>query len=172
MSLPKDFKKFIELAISMNLKFVIVGGWAYNRYVEPRATGDIDFFVEKSPATEQLVRQLLTDFGFGSVLPGGSLFDKDVIMLGRAPYRIDILTTSINSNSNPTVRLRDREGEFLRQLANGISNQENDRMLGMSCEKAREYVKQILKKLNVERRMHAATCRSRNFAAVLAIAPR
>ena len=91
MSLPQAFKEFIELAISMNLKFVIVGGWAYNRYVEPRANGDIDFFVEKSPATEQLVRQLLTDFGFGSVVPGGSLFAKDVIVLGRAPCRIDIL---------------------------------------------------------------------------------
>ena len=92
MPLPKDFREFIELAISTNLRFVIVGGWAINRYVEPRATGDIDFFVDRSPETEQLVRQLLTDFGFGSVLPGGSLFEKDVIMLGRAPHRIDLLT--------------------------------------------------------------------------------
>ena len=76
----------------MNLKFVIVGGWAFNRYAEPRMTGDIDFFIEKSPETEQLVKQLLTDFGFGTVLPGGPLFDKDVIMLGRAPNRIDLLT--------------------------------------------------------------------------------
>ena len=92
MSLPKDFREFIELATSMNLKFVIVGGWAFNRYVEPRVTGDIDFFVDKSPETEQLLRQLLTDFGFASVLPAGPLFDKDVIMLGRAPHRIDLLT--------------------------------------------------------------------------------
>jgi len=28
MILPQDFKEFIELAISANLKFVIVGGWA------------------------------------------------------------------------------------------------------------------------------------------------
>ncbi len=92
MGLPKDFREFIELATSMNLKFVIVGGWAFNRYVEPRVTGDIDFFVENSPASEQLVRQVLRDFGFGSVLPNGPLFNKDVIMLGRAPHRIDLLT--------------------------------------------------------------------------------
>lgn len=92
MGIPKDFKEFIELAISMNLKFVIVGGWAYNRYVEPRVTGDIDFFVENSPVSERLVRKILEDFGFGSVLPSGSLFHKDVIMLGRAPHRIDLLT--------------------------------------------------------------------------------
>ena len=92
MSLPKDFREFIELAISMNLKFVIVGGWAFNRYAEPRVTGDIDFFVDKSSENEQLARQVLTEFGFGSVLPTGALFDKDVIMLGRAPHRIDLLT--------------------------------------------------------------------------------
>ena len=92
MGIPKDFKEFIELATSMNLKFVIVGGWAYNRYVEPRVTGDIDFFVENSPESERLVRQVLIDFGFGSVLPSGPLFDKDIIMLGRAPHRIDLLT--------------------------------------------------------------------------------
>jgi|688.fasta_scaffold435867_1 hypothetical protein len=92
MGLPKDFREFIELAISMNLKFVIVGGWAFNRYVEPRVTGDIDFFVESSPASERLVRQLLEDFGFGSVLPSGPILNKDVIMLGRAPQRIDLLT--------------------------------------------------------------------------------
>jgi len=92
MSLPEDFREFIELAISMNLKFVIVGGWAFNRYAEPRMTGDIDFFVDNSSETEQLVRQLLRNFGFGSVLPEGALFAKDVIMLGRAPHRIDLLT--------------------------------------------------------------------------------
>ena len=71
---------------------MIVGDWAYNRHVEPRVTGDIDFFVENSPASERLIRQLLKDFGFGSVLPSGPLFNEDVITLGRAPHRIDLLT--------------------------------------------------------------------------------
>tara|TARA_R110002049_G_scaffold285698_4_gene467069 strand:- start:230289 stop:230735 length:447 start_codon:yes stop_codon:yes gene_type:complete len=92
MALHSDFREFIELAISMNLKFVIIGGWAYNRYAEPRATGDIDFFVEKSEESEKVTRELLTEFGFGSALPEGPLFEKDVIMLGHAPYRIDLLT--------------------------------------------------------------------------------
>ncbi len=79
MGIPKDFKEFIELATSMNLKFVIVGGWAYNRYVEPRVTGDIDFFVENSPESELLVRQVLIDFGFGSVLPSGLVVAASVV---------------------------------------------------------------------------------------------
>ena len=91
MILPQDFKEFIELAISANLKFVIVGGWAVNRFANPRATGDIDFFVEKSEGSEHVLRQVLTDFGFGSALPNGSLFERNIIMLGRPPLRIDLL---------------------------------------------------------------------------------
>ena len=39
----------------MNLKFVIVGGWADNRYIEPRATSNIDFF-DKSVESAAIVR--------------------------------------------------------------------------------------------------------------------
>jgi hypothetical protein len=91
MNLPKDFKEFIELAISANLKFLVIGGWAFNRYAVPRMTGDIDFFVSESPETEKLIREVLRKFGFGDVLPDGSLFDKSIIMLGRSPYRIDLI---------------------------------------------------------------------------------
>jgi len=91
MILPQDFKEFIELAISANLKFVIVGGWAVNRFANPRATGDIDLFVEKSEASEAILRQVLTDFGFGPTLPEGPLFQRNIIMLGRPPLRIDLL---------------------------------------------------------------------------------
>jgi hypothetical protein len=91
MNLPRDFKEFIELAISANLKFLVIGGWAFNRYAEPRMTGAIDFFVGDTPESEQLLKQVLQAFGFGDVLPDGPLFDKTVIMLGRSPYRIDLL---------------------------------------------------------------------------------
>lgn len=91
MNLPQDFKEFIELAISANLKFLVIGGWAFNRYAEPRMTGDIDFFFRDSEETDRVLRDVLQQFGFGDVLPAGRLFDKSVIMLGRSPYRIDLL---------------------------------------------------------------------------------
>jgi hypothetical protein len=91
MILPQDFKEFIELAISANLKFVIVGGWAVNRFANPRATGDIDLFLEKSESSDRALRQVLTDFGFGSGLPDGPLFERNIIILGRPPLRITYL---------------------------------------------------------------------------------
>ena len=30
--------------ISTNTRFVMIGGYTYNLYLNPRATGDIDFF--------------------------------------------------------------------------------------------------------------------------------
>ena len=93
--LPPDFREFIELMITNRVRFVMIGGYAYNLYRNPRATGDIDFIVELNAENEERVRQTLTDFGFGSTLPPEKqqlLEDGKVIMLGRAPLRIDILT--------------------------------------------------------------------------------
>ena len=73
----------------------MIGGYAYNLYRNPRATGDIDFLVACDAENELRIRQTLTDFGFGSTLPPEKqqlLEDGKVIMLGRAPLRIDILT--------------------------------------------------------------------------------
>ncbi len=74
----------------------MIGGFAYNLYRNPRATGDIDFFVACTPENEINLRRTLEKFGFGSALPPEStklLVEGKVLMLGRAPFRIDILTT-------------------------------------------------------------------------------
>jgi hypothetical protein len=95
MQLPQDFKEFIALMISTHVRFVMIGGYAYNLYRNPRATGDIDFFVAISDENEQRLRNILTDFGFGESLPNLStpiLVLGKVLMLGRPPLRIDILT--------------------------------------------------------------------------------
>ena len=52
----------------------MIGGYAYNLYRNPRATGDIDFFVAISDTNEQLLRKSLIDFGFGASLRDDSAF--------------------------------------------------------------------------------------------------
>jgi hypothetical protein len=93
--LPPDFKDFIELMISNRVRFVMIGGYAYNLYRNPRATGDIDFLVAVDAENESGIRRTLEDFGFGSTLPDKQrrlLEDGKVIMLGEAPLQIDLLT--------------------------------------------------------------------------------
>ena len=84
MQLPQDFKEFIELMISANVRFVMIGGYAYNLYRNPRATGDIDFFVAITRENETRLRTVLDKFGFGSTLPPKTkmlLEDGKVLML-------------------------------------------------------------------------------------------
>ena len=81
--------------ISNGVRFVMIGGYAYNLYRNPRATGDIDFLVDIDLENETRLRRALVDFGFGTTLPPNHerlLEDGKVIMLGRSPLRIDILT--------------------------------------------------------------------------------
>lgn len=96
MNLPADFREFIALMIDANVKFVMIGGYAYNLYLNPRATGDIDFLIAKDDQNQRRLREVLIEFGFGSTLPAEDqkiLMDQKVVMLGRAPFRIDLLTT-------------------------------------------------------------------------------
>ena len=41
--LPEDFKVFLNLLNSNNVKYLLPGGWAVSIYGNPRATKDIDF---------------------------------------------------------------------------------------------------------------------------------
>lgn len=95
MQLPEDFREFIELMKSNGVRFVMIGGYAYNLYCNPRATGDIDFFISTDEENQKKLRKALEDFGFGSTLPDDDhpiLRDGQVLMLGRSPFRIDLLT--------------------------------------------------------------------------------
>ncbi len=57
-------------------------------------TEDLDVFVEPSLANARRLRDALVDFGFGAIAPSaGELAKPDrVFMLGRKPWRIDVLT--------------------------------------------------------------------------------
>jgi len=94
MQLPEDFKKFIELMISSSVRFVMIGGFAYNLYRNPRATGDINFLVASDADNESLLRSIREEFGFGEALTSDRLLvEGKVVMLGRSPFRIYLLTT-------------------------------------------------------------------------------
>lgn len=94
MMLIQDLREFIELLNSESVRYLVIGGWAYNRYAPPRVTGDIDFFVSDSLENQNRLRNVLIKFGFERSLPPNDqpLFAKKVIMLGRAPNRIDLLS--------------------------------------------------------------------------------
>ncbi len=94
IELSRDWTEFLSALIARRVRFVLVGGHAVAGHGEPRLTEDLDVFVEPTIANARRLREALATFGFGKVAPTVeelSLPDK-IIMLGRKPWRIDILT--------------------------------------------------------------------------------
>lgn len=94
MNLQKDIREFVELLLSRKVEFLLVGGYALAFHGAARFTEDIDFLVLVSPENAGKLADLIEDFGFGELgLSKEDFLDPDqVIQLGRAPHRIDLLT--------------------------------------------------------------------------------
>ena len=92
--LNKDFKEFIELLDSNNVKYLVVGGYALAIHGHPRYTKDIDIWVLIDPANAKNIIRALDDFGFAELdlNENDFLTPGNVIQLGYPPNRIDILT--------------------------------------------------------------------------------
>lgn len=93
-ALSQDWNEFLRLLTHHRVRFVLVGGHAVAVHARPRHTEDLDVFVEPTRANARRLRAALVDFGFGSVCPPVELLATagKVFMLGRPPYRLDILT--------------------------------------------------------------------------------
>jgi predicted nucleotidyltransferase len=94
MVINKDFKKFIELLNENGVKYLVIGGYAVNFHGYPRYTKDIDFWVWLNEANVKNLLRALDAFGFGSLGLSAEDFmnPTNVVQLGQAPYRIDILS--------------------------------------------------------------------------------
>jgi Nucleotidyl transferase of unknown function (DUF2204) len=95
MSLNADLKEFIGLLNSRGVDYVIVGAHSLAFHGRPRYTGDLDILVRPSPENAAKLVSLLRDFGFGKADFAESDFTapERMIQLGRAPNRIDLLTS-------------------------------------------------------------------------------
>jgi len=95
IELNHDWTEFLSVLISRRVRFVVVGGHAVAAHAEPRLTEDLDVFVDRTPANAKRLREALVGFGFGAVAPSEQALAEPnkVFMLGRKPWRIDILTS-------------------------------------------------------------------------------
>jgi hypothetical protein len=93
--MEKDQRDLLREFNARNVKYLVVGGYAFSYYAEPRATKDLDVFVEDSPENAERVFAALAHFG--APLNGVSAKDfqdsDTVFQIGVPPSRIDILQT-------------------------------------------------------------------------------
>jgi predicted nucleotidyltransferase len=95
MPLSSDLKEFVGLLNSRGVEYVIVGAHSLAFHGRPRYTGDLDIFVRATPENATKLTAMLREFGFaGSGFAETDFTEPEqVIQLGRAPNRIDLLTS-------------------------------------------------------------------------------
>ena len=94
MIINKDFREFIKLLNSNNVKYLVVGGYAVAFHGYPRYTKDMDIWIWINENNAKQLIKTLEEFGFSSLGLKKEDFLKPeyVIQLGYPPNRIDILT--------------------------------------------------------------------------------
>ena len=93
--LHSDFKAFFQSLNNQQVNYLLVGGYAVGHHGYPRATGDLDVWVEMSPLNADRLVAALREFGFSppEARPALFLVPGNIIRMGVVPLRIEILTT-------------------------------------------------------------------------------
>jgi len=92
--MPQDFLDLLRAFIDGNVRFLVVGAYALGVHGRPRATGDLDVWVDPTPANAANIVKALEAFG----APVGQVTTADfsrpgiVFQMGLPPVRIDVLT--------------------------------------------------------------------------------
>ena len=91
-----DFVDFLAALLAAEARFLVVGAHALAVHGVPRATGDIDVWIERSPENAARVWRALEAFGAPAAALGVRPADLEtpdmVVQIGLPPRRIDVLT--------------------------------------------------------------------------------
>lgn len=90
--MPKDLKDLLRAFNDHAVKYLIVGGYAFGVYAEPRATKDLDIFIRSDEENSKAVFRALTQYGAPlDGLSPADFMDGTTFQIGQPPARIDIL---------------------------------------------------------------------------------
>jgi predicted nucleotidyltransferase len=92
--LATDFRDLLRVFVAHDVRFLVVGAYALAVLGRPRATGDLDVWIDATPENADRVIEALREFGAplhdlrvtDLALPGV------VFQIGLPPLRIDVLT--------------------------------------------------------------------------------
>lgn len=89
-----DFVDLLRAFIDAEVRFLVVGAYALAHHGRPRATGDLDVWVEAEPENAERVMRALAAFGapLNEVTAADFARPGVVLQIGVPPGRIDVLT--------------------------------------------------------------------------------
>jgi len=90
-----DFEEFLELLNKNEVRYLVVGGYAFAVHAYPRFTNDLDIWIAADEQNAAKVLKSLQEFGFQELeVTIEDLTSPDkIIQIGYPPLRIDILTS-------------------------------------------------------------------------------
>ena len=93
MNIHPDFNEFVAVLNKNKVEYLIVGSFALAFHGYPRATGDIDFWIQPTPVNIKGLFRALGEFGFKELeISEDDLMSGKIIQLGYPPVRIDLIT--------------------------------------------------------------------------------
>jgi hypothetical protein len=94
MQSNSDFEDILLALNAAGVEYLVVGAYAVAAHSRPRATGDIDLWVELSPENAARVYRALAEFGAPMEHIDEQTFcEPDIVFqIGVPPRRVDILT--------------------------------------------------------------------------------
>lgn len=113
IDLATDFRDLLQSFVDREVRFLVVGGYALAVHGRPRATGDLDVWIEATAENAERALAGLRDFG----APLHDLTREDltrpgtVFQIGVPPLRIDVLTSATGVEFGPAWEER-TEAEF------------------------------------------------------------
>jgi hypothetical protein len=88
----EDLKDLLRAFNANAVKYLVVGGYAFGVHAEPRATKDLDLFIQPSRENSEAVFRALALFGVPLEGLGPADFtDGTIFQIGQPPARVDIL---------------------------------------------------------------------------------
>ena len=89
----QDFKELLSAFNEHRVKYLIVGGYAVAIHAQPRATKDLDLFVQPTPENAKAVFAALAKFGapLAGLKPEDLIDRNSFFRMGTAPQMIEIL---------------------------------------------------------------------------------
>lgn len=90
----RDYEEFIEFLNRLEARYLVVGAHAVAFHARPRATKDLDVFIEPTQENAELVLRAIRQFlgtNLGIKLPDLTTPGR-IVQLGVAPTRIDLMS--------------------------------------------------------------------------------
>ncbi len=93
--LPPDFKEFLKLLREHKVHYLLIGGYAVGFHGYPRATANMDIWVERLPDNATRIVTVLKEFGFNlaELTPALFLEENQIIRMGVPPVKLEIFTS-------------------------------------------------------------------------------